>query len=290
MDVVEKTKGLQAKAAQKREGKTPNTKPSAQIIQLPLWADKTRGIPNTFARSALFTIGYRRTPRQHFKGEVVAAMGNTVITYTGEELRQDDETVLLQLIHMARLNPINKPVCFTSYSFLKEIRWSTQGQNHYKRFSDCIDRLKANSLKVTDGDTSYGGDSQGEANSLIAKIKFRNNSKNKSKEWMIWIDPEILNLFNATAYSRIEWEQRLELKKPLEQWLHSYYFTHRDPYPMKVKTIHELCGSTAKNLSSFRQKINESLRTLKEIGFLSEWWIDNNDLVHVRRNKALASE
>jgi len=120
------------------------------------------------------------------------------------------------------------------------------------------------------GDVTYGNEI---GNSLIANYKKRiikNGSRNDS--WReIKIDEEILKLFGAATYTRIAWEQRLKLKLPLEQWLHSFYFTHKKPFPMKVETIHKLCGSTNKTLRSFRQKLNKALDNLEAEKFIEKF-------------------
>jgi len=93
-------------------------------VQLPLWANSLRCLPNEIFRSALFTARNRRQPRTHYKKAVeIAVIGEGRITYKGEELRQDDETVWLQLIHLAKEYSLGQFVEFTPYSFCKAIGW-----------------------------------------------------------------------------------------------------------------------------------------------------------------------
>ena len=37
-------------------------------------------------------------------------------------------------------------------------------------------------------------------------------------------------------------------KSTLAKWLHGFFATHAKPYPYKVGTLHNLCGSTDKSL------------------------------------------
>lgn len=69
--------------------------------QLPLWPEEVRCAPNEFLRSALFNARNRNQMRRYLRQETLAIIGKGRITYTGEELRQDDATVWLQLIQMA---------------------------------------------------------------------------------------------------------------------------------------------------------------------------------------------
>ncbi|WP_420915446.1 plasmid replication initiator TrfA [Burkholderia glumae] len=71
-------------------------------VQLPLWAPRKRGLPNPLARCALFTASGKTEPRIDFKRSVIASLEGYEIAYTGEELRQDDQDVFLQLVHVAR--------------------------------------------------------------------------------------------------------------------------------------------------------------------------------------------
>ncbi len=269
-DPIKRLKEIQQKIA--ASGK----KQTAEIIQLPIWPEPTRGLPNTIARSALFNVRFKKTPRQQLKNHVVSALSGINITYTGEELRQDDETVLLQLLHLSRLQPLNDSVRFTPYSFLKAVRWPTSGQNHYRRLSDCIERLNANGLTVSSKSIKYGG-------SLIRKFTYVDDDSGKNlREWVVWLEPEIVKLFLSDDYSRIHWEQRLVLKKPIAQWLHSFYTGHEKPFPMKVATIMLLSEAATKRLASFRETLKKSLDDLVKIGFLVDYWIDpETDLVHV---------
>lgn len=90
---------------------------TATVIQLPLWAEAMRRMPNELLRSALFSARNRKQPRAYLKSADIAVLFDGCITYLGEELRQDDETVWLQLIHLAKERPVGSVVEFTPYSF-----------------------------------------------------------------------------------------------------------------------------------------------------------------------------
>jgi len=66
--------------------------------------------------------------------------------------------------------------------------------------------------------------------------------------------------------------------------LHSFYLTHSEPFPYKVKTIKKLCGSNNKNLCDFRNKLKNAI---KELSSATGWniTIDANDLIVVQKNK-----
>jgi hypothetical protein len=250
---------------------------SDRLSQLPLWPDQRRGVPNDLVRGALFTVGNVRIKRGYLRNAVIATLSGIEIRYTGEELRQDDQDVFLQIVHLARLIPLGAPVKFTAHAMLKALKWHPNVRS-YARLRDTVARLKATGLEVR-------GDQRGYSGSLIRDFAWKDDSTGESsREWAVRLEPEIAALFGHVAYSQIEWEQRLALGQ-MAKWLHSFYHTHRRPLPIKVDTLRRLCGSATKDLSKFRQLLRDALQELRSIAFLSDFAIDSKrDLVRVVRS------
>lgn len=265
--------------------KKPDKFPARQQVptsaiqrQLPLWPEQRRGVPNDLVRGALFTVGNSRNERPFLNRELVASLSGTNIKYTGQELRQDDQDVLLQILHLARLVPLGSPVMFTAHAMLTALKWNPNVRS-YARLQAILNRLCATSVEVQTADRGYAG-------SLIRDFCYTDaETGEKSRVWSVRLEPEIAALFASVSFSQIEWEQRLSLG-PLAKWLHSFYHTHRAPYPMKVETIRRLCGSATKDLSKFRQLLRSALKELHAIAFLESYNIDNKDLVQVVRASA----
>lgn len=245
--------------------------------RLPFWPEPVRGLPNPLARSDLFTVGNRAQPRANFKNKMVASTKGVSIVYRGEELRQDDEDVFLQILHVARDFPLGESVELTGFGVLKALGWG-RSQPMYERLKECLMRLKASALTV-----STDNDDKGFSGSLIRKFAWQGDDGTPMKTWKIWLEPELIRLFSPDTYTQIYWEQRLSLSSPLAKWLHGYYYTHKEPYALKTETLRTLCGSKIKALSDFRKKLKLALESLKECGFLVSWNIDGSDLVHVVR-------
>ncbi len=55
---------------------------------------------------------------------------------------------------------------------------------------------------------------------------------------------------------------------------------------MRVVTLRDACGSDTRELRNFRPKLKAALTELVEACFLSDWQIDETDLVHVCRAPA----
>lgn len=255
------------------------------MVQLPMWPQDLRGLPNAFARSALFTVAnLRKGERRNMKRHPIAALAGITITYTGEELRQDDEDVFLQILHIARNQELGTPVRFTAYSMISELGW-TKNSASYKRLVDCLDRMKASSVAVTVEDR-IGNVRENYTGSLIRSFRWREPATDTQlREWEILLEKEIVSLFQSQSYSRLDWRMRLKLPM-LEKWLHSFYHTHAQPYPYTVENLHRLCGSEQKELRKFRYKLKQALNNLVEVGFFTKASVDpRTDLVMVERNR-----
>lgn len=262
-------------AALKAEAESKHTPPAQLPTQFPLWPNVVRALPNPFARSALFNISNKKERRFH-KEQILASVKGTVITYTGEELRQRDEDVFLQLLHISRNSLLGEWVDFTAYSLLKALGW-TMNKRSYSELREVLDRLSATNLIVSfnDGKDGYSG-------SLVRKFLWRTPEGEKLPKWRVYFEPEIIALFAPTNYTHIYWELRLSLP-PLAKWLHGFYSTHEHPYDYKVATLWELCGSTS-GLAHFRDGLANALDILKERNFLTESAISkDSDLVRVKR-------
>lgn len=252
-------------------------------VQLPLWSEAVRRLPNEFFRSALFTARNRKQRRvlyrEHVEVFVVGGSGGGGrITYKGEELRQDDEKVWLQLIHMARGQPLSQLVEFTPYSFCKAIRWPICNAS-YKRLRDCLDRMQApvavysKRLKT------------GVSLSMIPYFEWLDENQRTLKRYRVQVAPQLLELFGDGHYTQVEWSQRLDLPDGIATWLHGYYASHREPYPVKLDTIKKGTGMSTDRPAKVRELIKMALAELVKVGFLQSWEIVG-DLVHVKRSSS----
>ncbi|GMG95025.1 hypothetical protein RN01_21375 [Cupriavidus sp. SHE] len=250
-------------------------------LELPFWHEDKRALPNPLARGALFTAT-KDNNREYYKGTKVTTLANIDIIYKGEELRQDDMSVLLTIFHLARQRPLSKdePVEFTAYSFLKEVGWTINGQE-YKHLQECFDRLSANQVKVL-----ADGGKAGYAGSLVRSFEWRDSSGKSLSKWKVWLEPKIAGLFTQDSFTLMEWADRKKIgqRSPLALWLHSFLSTHREPIPLSVEKYRELSGAKEKSLAGFRMRLKAALNRLKECGIIEAFEL-KNDFVYVTRRR-----
>lgn len=246
-------------------------------IQLPLWRESKRSAPNEIIRSALFNVRNRQQPKQFFQDEELASIGKDItILYSGPELRQDDEDVWLQALHLARNTTITTEtsITFAPSAFRKALKWPKTGF-YNKKLKDCLTRLSTTSLTIHSERFK-----KGQNLSLVRKFNYEVGGQTLA-EWELWFEPEIVALFGGNKYSEIDWAQRLGLP-PLAKWLHTFYQSHKKPYPLKVESLMKACGTKAKTLKGFRRSLRDALDKLVSIDYFTSYEIDKqSDLVKV---------
>lgn len=277
MNLEQKISRLKETAARKVAEAKSKADPDRQM-KLELWPDEVRGVPNAILRGALFGVGQERTI--HKKRTLIAAVEGYEIRFKGETFNQTDLDVLEGMLHVAMPHPLGKRVEFTVHSFLKALGRGTSGK-HHDEFKEQVMRLVTGGIEITDtkAKVTFMG-------TLVSKA-FR---EEETGRYVVIFDKDMLSLYEA-GYSHIDWNQRMALgKSTLAKWLHGFYATHAKPYPYKVETLRNLCGSLDKSLRSFRQKLKRALDELANVGAIDGWNIDQDDLVTVLRTPSKAQQ
>lgn len=258
--------------ARKQTEKTRQSVPAA--AQLPLWPESVRAVPNGFLRSALFGA-IAKGRRRYINGEDLAAVDGVTIRYKGERLDQGDLDVWESVLHAVRLQELGSQCRVTSYALLKLMGKTDTGKNRATLYNR-IERLVANAVTVKQGRYTYIG----------GLIRFAAKDE-ETQEWVIELDDKLRPLFAADQFTQVEWAVRHKLDgKPLAQWLHGFYASHAAPFPLKIETLHRLCGSEAGEMWKFAQTLRKALDDVAEAsaahgeGFSYEI---RGDLVHVEK-------
>jgi hypothetical protein len=239
-------------------------------VQLPLWAEVCRGVPNSVLRSALFGV-VRRGPRSFQQRVRKASVEGVQIIHTGPQLDQADLDVWEQALQLARTGGLGCRIQFTASQFLKSIGRDT-GKSQHEWLKGAFARLASSVVEIKDGHRAYFG-----------PILHHGGRDDHTGRYVIEMNPKIVELYGLDGWSSVEFGQRMALRKqPLSQWLHGYYSSHAKPFPVKIETLHRLCGSQNSTLKGFKQKLISALNKLEEITHWS-WEIDASDLVRLSK-------
>ena len=277
-DLLGRIEELREQAKQRAEREKRDPLPGAplpkNVVQLPLWPEPVRAVPNGFLRSALFGA-IAKGRRRYINGEDLAAVDGVTIRYKGERLDQGDLDVWESVLHAVRLQELGSQCRVTSYALLKLMGKTDTGKNR-TTLHNRIERLVANAVTVKQGRYTYIG----------GLIRFAAKDE-ETQEWVIELDEKLRPLFAADQFTQVEWAVRHALDgQPLAQWLHGFYASHAKPFPLKIETLHRLCGSEAGEMWKFAQTLRKALDDVAEAsaahgeGFGSDI---RGDLVHVEK-------
>jgi len=268
------TQKFEERAKQAEEIKAPeasSVSTSKKPMHLPLWAPSNRGTPNAFLRGALFSATQGKD-RRLYQRELIATLDGFEIRYTGIQLNQADLDLWETLLHLSRTNPLGEEAKFSGYGILQELG-KNKSKRDYDSLKDSLARLGSAYVEVTQKGkkTFFGGlcSISGEIDEETGDYRFKLNGG-------------LHCLFNS-GWSQIDYEQRKLLqKKPLALWLHGFYSSHASPYPIKIETIHRLCGSETKEIKHFKSSLKKAHEDLVSIGQLKSYEF-KNDLVEVKK-------
>lgn len=252
----------------KNFGKAIEARESAQIYQFPLWGDVQRGVPNEFARSALF-VARKGTGTEYLRDYPVFSQAGFSVTYSGPCLTQDHLDIFEGIMHLARDMPEGNAVRFSAHGLLKLIGRAT-GKTDHERFLRTLKDLTATAvmIKQESGAVFWG--------SLLPE----GAAMPENGRYAVVVNRHLIKLFKR-GFTVIEWKQRKALaRRPLAQALHVWLCSHDKPYPVTVQFLHDITGSRTKELKHFRTNLKIALNALQKVGVLSDWNIDEADKVH----------
>lgn len=238
-------------------------KPIALSEIAPHRAD-VRVMPNDFARSSLFFVKKKGTPRKTMNREQLFHLSDKVeVRYTGEELRaDDDELVWLSLVHYCYNAPMGDAVDIKVADLLKDLDWKPTGEN-YQRIRTIISRLKATDViiknKATFGDLEeYKKKHKKAPKSLTRGISMIDGYLEYDKvdglptRYLISIDKMLIFFFCGGLFTYLDWKQYKKLT-PTGRRLTDYILSHKKPEPLNVEKFLRICGSDTTDIPAFRQ-------------------------------------
>ncbi len=256
--------------AREKSSDRPVDFPKEKIAKLPVWPDAVRGVSNAILRGAIFGVSQRR--KTHRTRTVIAALDGYEIRFKGETLNQTDLDLWDMLLHIARLQPLGTEVEFTANSLLKELDRGT-GKSQHEQLKEELSRLIGGVVEIT-----WTKDKKSFAGALVSSY-FRDDETGR---YVVKFNPDMAKLYGF-GHTLINWAERQALgNNSLAKWLHGFYASHAKPFPYKVETLYELCGSSVERLGDFRKLLRSALDNLVKVGAIKSWSIDQKtDLVEV---------
>lgn len=273
MKLADRLAAIEAFARAKEQ--KPHTPPESlefAHLQLPLWPDLCRGVPNAALRCSLFA-GIQGKTRRALKNELLATLNGQETRFTGWQWDQSDLDVFETVVHLARFQNVGNSVEFSAAAMLKLLHRG-KGLSQYEWLKETLTRLAAGLVEIKIGHVTYFG-----------HLFTGGTCDEKTGRYIIQLNPDLLTLYEG-GWTQIQWQERQLLRrKPIALWLHGWYTSHAEPYDIKIETLRSLCGSRTKLLKKFKDLLFVALDDIKAIGVISEWSLrgDNKEIVHVER-------
>lgn len=248
--------------------------------QMEFWPDAKRAVPNALIRCALFTATLAEASGERLirKEVQVASLAGYKVYYSGEDLDQKDMDTLMTIIQLFRGVVAHNTIEVSGHHLLTMMGLSNTGPNH-KALQARIKRLLFTRIDIIpDDDTKYS--------SFHGPLLAGTERSAEGRVWSISLSPQLRGLFND-GYTRIDYEIRQDLRRsPMAQWLHTFYRSHKTPYPISISTLYELSGSQTKELRFFRGNLKKALTKLekacKDHGVVFHWtYVKRTDQIHV---------
>ena len=162
------------------------------VIYLSTWREDRRGSPNSFLRSALFAAIQGKDRADFKKVELFSQQGIT-ITYTGEQLNQEDMTVWLALVDLMKKDPLGTECKFTAHEILKYMGLPTGG-TQYEQLEIAVRRMTACLVEVETQRYIYG-------KSLIEGFVIDKDTN----QYRVKLSRHLIKLFGDNDWTAIDW-------------------------------------------------------------------------------------
>lgn len=230
----------------KQEAEPSQKNPELELV--PRWVDAVRAVPNAFLRSAVFGA-VKPGVRAKLDNTLMSSVKGLEVRCTGERLDQGDLDAWLTVLHLCRGSSSLRT---TGYKILKALGFPDSGKNR-ETLEKRLLRLAKHTVEVKQGTRLYVGH-------LFAGA----GRDEATGEWVIDTNPRITAMLDGNNFTLVGWSVRHSLVgQQLAQWLHAFYSSHADPFPIKVETLYELSGSEAKDAAMFKKVLKRSLEAVK---------------------------
>jgi hypothetical protein len=242
-------------------------------VQLPIWAETERLIPNAMLRSALFSCARRR---QFVDDVLIASWADVEIRFSGQTLNQFDESVWMQIIHLFRQQhePVDFKVRFYAKPFCRMLGGKGGGGSNVAKLRQSLVRLRGGTLLISHNGMEYGG---GVLNDFT-------HDEDRGF-FVVTLNPKYLQLL-STGYTRVDWDTRKALPTGIATWMQLYVQSHRatktSPHRIGLEQLHKLSGMGS-SPKEFRRHLKRTMDLLKSHGVVESWRItDNGALEFIR--------
>jgi hypothetical protein len=242
--------------------------PLPEVVKIPSFPQRASALPTGWMRTSLF-VNQPQTKAKFLINEILESYDSIRIEYTGEQLNMFDNDVYIEIIRLAQGRTPGEEILFNRYSLLRALGISG-GKNNYEALHKSLQKLKGNTIKVTNANIGYS------AFSLIDQLSW----EEQNGCWRFSIGRIVVDMF-STELSLIDLDIRQSLTTSLSKYLQNYMSAGtpgEGEREVKVENLMRLSGTTSQ-LKDFLGKgrgLTKALDELKAAGFLTSYVIHKN--------------
>lgn len=214
--------------------------------------DHSYGLGRHLLGSALF--GIKRGERARVNLTLPTYRG-AEIEYTGPELRQDDATVLLELVYRTRKGMVSDCVQFDPREFVKTIGWDAHKKS-VDKLRECVERMQESLVRLTAHD-------RGLRTHLVGAFDW------DGMRWSVKLDARIVGLFEGGT-TFIPKAERAFLTDGLQTWLAGFIRAQSDETRFELADLLKFSGSEAE-VKTFGTQVRESMPKLVAAGVVKSF-------------------
>lgn len=222
----------------------------------------TLALAPVMLRSGLFTArtGARA---QYLEYTALPAPDGYKLELLGEELRQDDERVLLCLMKERSGTRIDYAIYFQPTCFARRIGWSDNGAS-VRRLRGCIERLHEARVRIT------------HPSGRVDLYSFVSDASLKDT-WHVWLSPRLTQIFRASP-TYLAASERLALRDGLSSWLYGAIKSDACLVPLSLERLRMASGLFFYKPRDFNKRLRVSLGELLQMGVIEGFQLQRGSI------------
>lgn len=223
---------------------------------LPRLYKNSYALSTAFLRSALFSANCKGDRPTHAALTQLRSHGDVQVWFKGQELRQDDERVLLALLKLRSGQVVSNVIEIpTPRAFCRDVLgWPDS--------SDSPLKLKASLTRLHDARVRVVKPGCEQLYSFVSDVNFDSKAG-----WSIWLSERLVTMFKDRV-TYMTMEERLGVKDGLVSWLLGFVRADSCLTPMSLTMLRELSGSQSEQ-KQFNEDARKALKKLRDLGLLA---------------------
>ncbi len=231
---------------------------------------KSLPYPTKFLHSALFGAADKRRPRRTLVNQKLTCSSGGHFVYTGTELRQDDETVLLCLLGTIRGRVAASTIRFQPRDVCREIAWAN-GPHSVTRLKASLSRMLGSKIEAFDaeGELYWGTGLVHEFSCL------------PGAEWEVTLSARLAWALH-TKSTYFDMKVRQQLAEGFDTWMYGWVKSNAGGFATTLRKLAQVSGVNYAEPRDFKKRLRQTMNLLTELKVVEAWFIEDEELKYFK--------